>query len=280
MKYCRFLFEKQPFYGKVELRAGEPWIVDLAAAPEEDVAFHLARARAEAVKAVVTEIAAFDFEPMPLNAATLLSPVTPSKIVCVGRNYRDHAKELGNEVPAEPLLFFKPPSSLLAPGKMVQMPKASERVDYEGELALVIGKRACKVGPGAPWRSYVRGYTIANDVTARDLQKKDGQWTRAKGFDTFCPVGPFVSDEVDPEKGLTVETRVNGEVKQHGSTKDFIFSIPELLVYITAAITLEPGDLLLTGTPAGVGPLKAGDRVEVSIDGLEVLSNEFGAESA
>lgn len=280
MKYCRFLFEDQPFYGKVEQRGGEPWIVDLASAPEEDVAFHLAHARAEAVKAVVTGIAAFDFEPMPLSAAKLLAPVTPSKIVCVGRNYRDHAKELGNEIPAEPLLFFKPPSSLLAPGNEVRMPKASERVDYEGELALVIGKRASKVANDAQWRSYVRGYTIANDVTARDLQKKDGQWTRAKGFDTFCPVGPFVSDEVDPEKGLTVETRVNGEVKQHASTRDFIFSIPELLAYITAAITLEPGDMLLTGTPAGVGPLKAGDRVDVVIDGLGALSNRFAAEGA
>ena len=129
------------------------------------------------------------------------------------------------------------------------------------------------------WRTYVRGYTLANDVTARDLQKKDGQWTRAKGFDTFCPVGPFVSDEVDPEAGLTVETRVNGELRQHGSTGDFIFSIPALLSYITAAITLEPGDLLLTGTPAGVGPLTAGDRVEVSIAGLGVLSNTFAAET-
>ena len=199
----------------------------------------------------------------------------PGKIVCLGRNYRDHAKELGNEVPAEPLLFFKPPSSLLAPGGVVQMPPTSARVDFEGELALVIGRRASKLKPDADWRSYVRGYTVANDVTARDLQKKDGQWARAKGFDTFCPVGPFVSDEVDPEAGLTVETRVNGELRQHGSTTDFIFPIPALLAYITAAITLEPGDLLLTGTPAGVGPLAAGDRVEVAIDGLGVLSNTF-----
>ena len=279
MRYCRFVFENEPFYGKVEQRGGEPWIVDLAPVPEEDVAFRLARLHAEAVKAVVTELAAFDFEPMPLGAAKLLAPVTPSKIVCVGRNYRDHAKELGNEVPAEPLLFFKPPSSLLAPGATVRMPKPSERVDFEGELALVIGKRASKLAADANWRSYVRGYTIANDVTARDLQKKDGQWTRAKGFDTFCPVGPVVSDEVDPAAGVTVETRVNGEVRQSGSTTDFIFAIPELLSYITAAITLEAGDLLLTGTPAGVGPLKTGDRVDVSITGLGVLSNEFAADA-
>ncbi|HVC46412.1 MAG TPA: fumarylacetoacetate hydrolase family protein [Terracidiphilus sp.] len=267
MKYCRFLLDDQPRYGSIADRAGEPWIVDLAEAPEEDLAYRLRDARAAQ--------SSCDFEPMPLSAVQLLAPVTPSKIVCVGRNYRDHAKELGNEVPAEPLLFFKPPSSLLAPGGTVGMPVAAARVDYEGELALVIGRRASRLQPNDNWRSYIRGYTIANDVTARDLQKKDGQWTRAKGFDTFCPVGPFVSDEADPEAGLTVETRVNGELRQHGSTRDFIFSIPQLLVYLTAAITLEPGDLLLTGTPAGVGPLSAGDHVEVSITGLGALGNSF-----
>lgn len=273
MKYCRFLLDDQPRYGRIEDRAGEshhePWIVDLAEPPEEDLAYRLAYLAAAS--------STLDFEPMPLSAAQLLAPVTPSKIVCVGRNYRDHAKELGNEVPVEPLLFFKPPSSLLAPGGTVRMPGAAARVDYEGELALVIGRRASRLQSSDDWRNHVRGYTIANDVTARDLQKKDGQWTRAKGFDTFCPVGPFVSDEVDPETGLTVETRVNGELRQHGSTRDFIFSISELLVYLTAAITLEPGDLLLTGTPAGVGPLNAGDRVQVSITGLGVLSSPFAA---
>jgi 2-keto-4-pentenoate hydratase/2-oxohepta-3-ene-1,7-dioic acid hydratase in catechol pathway len=276
MRYCRFLFEGQTFYGAVEERGGNWWIVDLAAIPEEDAACHLERKRMEAVQAVVTEIAAFDFEPLPLNEAKLLAPVTPSKIVCVGRNYREHAQELGNEVPAEPLLFFKPPSSLLAPGGVVKMPSASQRVDYEGELALVIGKRASRLKASDAWHSYVRGYTLANDVTARDLQKKDGQWTRAKGFDTFCPVGPFVTDAVDPA-GLVIETRLNGEVRQQGTTADFIFAIPELLAYITAAITLEPGDLVLTGTPAGVGPVKAGDRVDVAIEGLGVLTNTFAA---
>ena len=275
MRYCRFLLENQPHYGVVEDRSGEPWIVDLAHAPQEDLAFHLAHVRAATPD---LDFASLAFEPLPLRAADLLPPVTPSKIICVGRNYRDHAKELGNEVPAEPLLFFKPPSSLLKPSGVVRMPAASERVDFEGELALVIGKRVSKLGSDADWRSVVRGYTIANDVTARDLQKKDGQWTRAKGFDTFCPVGPVVSDEVDPEAGLTVETRVNGELRQHGSTLDFIFSIPALLSYISAAITLEPGDLILTGTPAGVGPLKAGDVVEVSIPGLGVLANTFQPE--
>lgn len=272
MKYCRFRFEKQIEYGVVEDRGGEPWIVDLMHAPEDDMAVHLSRARA-----VVKDLAKFDFEPLPLSRAELLVPVTPSKIVCVGRNYRDHAKELGNEIPQEPLLFFKPLSSLLAHNGTVLMPPESERVDFEGELAIVIGKRASKLRENADWRSYIRGYTIANDVTARDLQKKDGQWTRAKGFDTFCPVGPVVSNDVDPEKGLTVETRVNGELKQHGSTLDFIFAIPALLSYITAAITLEPGDLLLTGTPAGVAPLSGRDQVDVSITGLGVLSNIFAA---
>lgn len=267
MKYCRFSFENQKLYGSVESRDGEPWIVDLTPAPEEDLAYKLAHARATSWT--------FDFEPMPLRAATLLPPVTPSKIVCVGRNYRDHARELGNEVPAEPLLFFKPPSSLLAPEGVVRMPASSERVDFEGELALVIGRRASHLQPSADWRPFVRGYTLANDVTARDLQKKDGQWTRAKGFDTFCPVGPYISNEVDPESGLIVETRVNGQLRQHGSSRDFIFSIPELLGYITAAITLEPGDLVLTGTPAGVGPVSAGDRVAVSVEGLGVLQNTF-----
>jgi 2-keto-4-pentenoate hydratase/2-oxohepta-3-ene-1,7-dioic acid hydratase in catechol pathway len=267
MRYCRFLFENEALYGRVEDRGGEPWIVDLARAPEEDLEFRIRHQ-----KAVPTIL---DFEPLALGSAQLLAPVTPSKIICVGRNYRDHAKELGNEVPAEPLLFFKPPSSLLGHRGTVLMPAQSERVDFEGELALVIGKRATKLASDADWRSYIRGYTIANDVTARDLQKKDGQWTRAKGFDTFCPIGPIVSDEVNPETGIGLETRQNGELKQQGSTLDFIFSIPVLLTYITAAITLEPGDLLLTGTPAGVGPVSAGDTVEVSIQGLGSLSNTF-----
>jgi 2-keto-4-pentenoate hydratase/2-oxohepta-3-ene-1,7-dioic acid hydratase in catechol pathway len=273
MKYCRFLLDNQPHYGAVEERNGELWIVDLINAPEEDLAYHLAHSRSAAL-----DVASLAFEPLPLSAASLLAPVTPTKIICVGRNYRDHAKELGNEVPTEPLLFFKPPSSLLAPSGVVRMPAVSSRVDFEGELALIIGARVTKFPPGDDWRSVVRGYTLANDVTARDLQKKDGQWTRAKGFDTFCPVGPIVSDELDPSTELTLETRVNGELRQHGSTLDFIFGIPELLTYITAAITLEPGDLLLTGTPAGVGPLAPGDHVEVSIPGLGTLSNTFAAE--
>ncbi len=268
MKYCRFLFEGRIHYGTVEERGSEPWIVDLASAPAEDLAFQVARAGA-----LVPDPTGFDFEPIPLKAADLLPPVTPTKIICVGRNYREHAQELGNEVPAEPLIFFKPPSSLLKPDGAILLPSASSRVDYEGELAIVIGRRASKIQPDFDPRSVIRGYTLANDVTARDLQKKDGQWTRAKGFDTFCPVGPWVSDELDPASGVILETRVNGELRQHGSTADFLFTIPQLLVYITAAITLEPGDLVLTGTPSGVGPLAAGDRVDISIAGLGVLTN-------
>ena len=270
MRYCRFLFEGHAHYGKVEERGNEPWIVDLASAPPEDLAYQLAHARGSGP---VHDPAGLDFEPMPLNGADLLPPVTPSKIVCVGRNYREHAAELGNQVPAEPLLFFKPPSSLLKPGGVIVLPPASSRVDHEAEIALVIGKRCSKLASDVEVRDVVRGYTLANDVTARDLQKKDGQWTRAKGFDTFCPVGPWVSDEVNPAAGITIEARVNGALRQQGSTTDFIFSIAELLVYITAAITLEPGDLVLTGTPSGVGPLAADDVVTVSAPGLGTLSN-------
>jgi 2-keto-4-pentenoate hydratase/2-oxohepta-3-ene-1,7-dioic acid hydratase in catechol pathway len=270
MKYCRFLLDNQVRYGAVEDRDGELWIAGSAPVPPEDLAFRLAHTLGAGL--------GLSFAPMPLSKAEVLAPVTPSKIVCVGRNYRDHALELGNVVPTEPLLFFKPPSSLLKPGGVVRMPAVSQRVDYEGELALVIGRRVSKLAPEANWRSVVRGYTLANDVTARDLQKKDNQWTRAKGFDTFCPVGPIVSDEVDPVAGLALETRVNGELRQQGSTLDFIFSIQQLLCYITSAITLEAGDLVLTGTPAGIAPLAAGDRVEVSAPGLGVLANTFAAE--
>jgi 2-keto-4-pentenoate hydratase/2-oxohepta-3-ene-1,7-dioic acid hydratase in catechol pathway len=274
MKYCRFSLDNSTHYGQVEDRNGELWIADVTSAPEEDLAFRLEHGRSTSL--------ALGFEPLPLAAAKLLAPVTPSKIICVGRNYREHASELGNEVPAEPLIFFKPPSSILRPGGAIHLPAVSQRVDYEGELALVIGRRTRNFKPEADWREVVRGFTLANDVSARDLQKKDAQWTRAKGFDTSCPVGPIVADEVDTETldldaGVTIETRLNGELRQHASTRDFIFSIPILLGYITAVITLEPGDLILTGTPAGVGPLEPGDRVEVSVAGLGVLANTVEA---
>jgi 2-keto-4-pentenoate hydratase/2-oxohepta-3-ene-1,7-dioic acid hydratase in catechol pathway len=269
MRYCRFLFEDQTHYGALEDRGGEPWIVRLIAAPEEDLPYRLEHGGAD-----TSSSASSGFTPIALSAADLLAPVTPSKIVCVGRNYLDHVKELAHELPTEPLLFLKPPSALLKPGGVVRMPRASARVDYEGELALVIGRRVRNLKE-EDWRTALRGFTLADDVTARDLQNKDVQWTRAKGFDTFCPVGPWVSDELDAEAGLTLETRVNNEVRQHGSTLNFIFPIPRLLAHITAAMTLEPGDLVLTGTPAGVGPLKAGDCVQISVPGLGALTNTF-----
>jgi 2-keto-4-pentenoate hydratase/2-oxohepta-3-ene-1,7-dioic acid hydratase in catechol pathway len=262
MRYCKFPTSDGPQYGEVQSRDGIDYIVRRIAPPPEDAVcvFHEQ-----------------EMQPITMSEARLLAPVNPSKIVCVGRNYRDHAKELGNDVPTEILVFLKPPSALLDPEANIVIPKDSERVDYEGELAVVIGKK-CRNATEGEALSFVRGYVCANDVTARDLQKKEGQWTRGKGWDTFCPVGPFVSSDIDPAGGLVLETRVNGEVRQHGSTADFIFSIPELLAYITQAITLEPGDLLLTGTPAGVGPLQAGDRVEISVSGLGVLSNTFQPE--
>jgi 2-keto-4-pentenoate hydratase/2-oxohepta-3-ene-1,7-dioic acid hydratase in catechol pathway len=213
------------------------------------------------------------FEPVPFGTVKLLAPVVPSKIVCIGRNYREHAAELGNEVPKEPLLFLKAPSAVIAPGEAIRIPALSQRVDFEGELAVVIGRRATKLGADEDVRPYIRGYTIVNDVTARDLQKSDGQWSRAKGFDTFCPMGPLVTDEIDPRAGLTVETRLNGEVKQQGTTRDLIFDIAALLRHITAAMTLLPGDVIPTGTPAGVAPMKPGDRVEVTVEGIGTLEN-------
>src|ERR1700681_4948505 len=211
--------------------------------------------------------------------ARLLPPCSPSKIVCVGRNYAEHAKELGNEVPQEPLIFLKPPSSLIASGDAIVYPKLSQRVDFEGEIGVVIGKRAKNVASDdAP--GYILGYTCVNDVTARDLQKKDGQWARAKGFDTFCPVGPLVTDEIDPWTGIGVETRVNGALRQQGNTRDFIFALDVLIRHIAHVMTLFSGYLIATGTPAGVGPVVAGDVVEVSVEGVGTLRNVIADQPA
>ena len=209
----------------------------------------------------------------PLNRVRLLPAVSPSKIVCVGRNYAEHAKELGNEVPQEPLIFLKPPSSLNAHGAPVIYPELSHRVDFEGELGVVIGRRAHKIR-AADYGKYVAGYTIVNDVTARDLQKKDGQWTRGKGFDTFCPVGPWwvPKEEVDFDS-LSVITRVNGEVRQEAPVAHMLFSVGVILEFISQFMTLEPGDLVATGTPPGVGPVNPGDRVQVEIPGIGILEN-------
>ncbi len=212
-------------------------------------------------------------ERVPISDVALLAPVIPrSKVVCVGRNYRDHAAELGNDVPAEPMLFLKPNTSVIGPGDAISLPPQSERVDFEGELAAVIGKIAKNV-PADKALDYVFGYTIGNDVTARDLQKTDGQWARAKGFDTFCPLGPAIETDFDPTGDAVVTTRVNGEVRQQGPISDMIFSLADIIAYASAAFTLLPGDVILTGTPAGVGPFEAGDVVEVEISGLGILRN-------
>jgi 2-keto-4-pentenoate hydratase/2-oxohepta-3-ene-1,7-dioic acid hydratase in catechol pathway len=205
------------------------------------------------------------------EGATLLPPVVPSKIVCVGRNYADHAKELGNEAPTEPIIFLKPPSALLAPEGTIVRPAQSQLVHHEAELAIVIGREARQVEAGQ-WRDYVVGFTCANDVTARDLQRKDVQFTRGKSFDTFCPIGPHIETDLDPSD-LRVVARVNGETKQDGRTSQMIFSCAAMLEFISSVMTLLPGDLILTGTPAGVGSLESGDEVEIEIEGIGVLRN-------
>ncbi|MEO8727092.1 MAG: fumarylacetoacetate hydrolase family protein [Acidobacteriaceae bacterium] len=258
MRYCRFLTPQGPQYGAVETVNGSDTITRLLPAFAEDVGCVLSGA---------------EFAAVPLKDAWLLPPVLPSKIICVGRNYRAHASELGNEVPSEPLLFFKPPSAIIGNGEAIVRPKISQRVDYEGELGIVIGKRCSKLAQEEDVREYIRGYTVVNDVTARDLQKKDSQWARAKGFDTFCPVGPVVTDEIEPFAGVELTTRLNEEEKQRGNTGDFIFDIPTMLRYISAIFTLEPGDLIATGTPSGVSPMQAGDVVEVTVEGIGTLRN-------
>ena len=210
---------------------------------------------------------------VPIGEVTLLAPVIPrSKIVCVGKNYRDHAAEMGGEAPAAPLLFFKPNTSVIGPGDTIVRPTQSERTDYEGELAVVIGRVAKNV-PAERALDYVFGYTIANDVTARDLQRSDGQWARAKGFDTFCPLGPAIETDFDLTGPARIVTRVNGEVRQDGPITDMVHSVADVIAYASAAFTLLPGDVILTGTPAGVGPFVAGDVVEVEITGLGILRN-------
>jgi 2-keto-4-pentenoate hydratase/2-oxohepta-3-ene-1,7-dioic acid hydratase in catechol pathway len=202
----------------------------------------------------------------------LLAPVTPSKIVCIGRNYAAHAAELGNEVPKEPLIFLKPPSSIVGSGEPIVLPRYSQRVEHEGEMALVIGRRCSQLSDADDALSYVLGYTCANDVTARDLQKADVQFTRAKGFDTFCPVGPHIETDLDPTNVL-VETYVNGECRQSGNTSLMIYPCAFIVRWLSRMMTLYPGDLISTGTPAGVGPLVASDSVEVRVAGIGVLRN-------
>jgi 2-keto-4-pentenoate hydratase/2-oxohepta-3-ene-1,7-dioic acid hydratase in catechol pathway len=210
---------------------------------------------------------------LALDEVNLLAPVAPSKIVCVGRNYREHAAELGNKMPDEPLLFLKAPSAVIASGEQIELPGASQQVEHEGELGVVIGRRVSKLSNDDDPLSYVFGYTCVNDVTARDLQRKDIQFTRGKSFDTFCPVGPWIETEIDPANAA-VETRLNGEVKQKGNTADMAFPVAFLIRYISEIMTLYPGDLIATGTPAGVSRMKHGDTVEVEVAGIGVLRNK------
>jgi len=268
MKYCRFHLNGSAHYGLVEPVAGNDEITRLLLQPPQSS------------DGDVEGLPSRRMDHIPLAQASLLPPVEPSKIVCIGRNYREHAAELGHDVPLEPLIFLKPPSSLLPPGATILRPKVSERTDYEGELGVVIARRCRQLAEGDDVRPYILGYTCVNDFTARDLQNKDGQWTRAKGFDTFCPSDPWslmarvmmarmmtarilmaqattastlMAVNIDPWAGVSVETRVNGEVKQSGNTRDFIFPLDVIIRYISQIMTLEPGDLISTGTPKGVG---------------------------
>lgn len=213
---------------------------------------------------------------LPLERVRLLCPVQPGKIICVGRNYVEHAREQDAPVPAYPLIFLKPPSALIGPGEKIILPPQSQQVEHEAELVIVIGRRGRWIPPDDA-NQYILGYTAGNDVTARDLQRRDNQWTRAKGFDTFCPLGPWVETEFDPAD-VIITCHVNGEMRQMASTRDMIFDVRTLVAYTSSIMTLEPGDVILTGTPAGVGPLQPGDQVEVEIDGLGKLSNPVVAE--
>lgn len=247
MKYVRILRDGLPCWGVV---AGDR-VRTLQEAPYESVRY--------------------DGGAEKLSECILLPPCTPSKIVCVGKNYYDHALEMKEGIPEHPILFLKGPNTLNRHGGTVQAPAFVQRLDYEGELAFVIRKRAKDV-PAADWKDYILGYTCLNDITARDVQKGDGQWTRGKSMDGFAPVGPWVTDEVDPAD-LRLETRLNEQVVQTGRTSQFMTSIPNMLAFITSSMTLEPGDLISTGTPAGIGPMKPGDVVEVEIEGVGVLRN-------
>jgi 2-keto-4-pentenoate hydratase/2-oxohepta-3-ene-1,7-dioic acid hydratase in catechol pathway len=221
---------------------------------------------------VGTDSVRYTGQSYPVADVRLLAPVLPTKVVAIGKNYADHAREMGGEPPDEPVIFLKPSTSVIGPGDPVARPvKLSERVDFEGELAVVIG-RLCRDVPPERVGEVIFGYTCANDVTARDLQAKDGQWTRAKGFDTFCPLGPWIETGLDPSD-LELTTTVNGEVKQHARTSQLLHDVTAVVCYVTSVMTLLPGDILLTGTPAGIGPLVHGDRVSVAIQGIGALTN-------
>ena len=264
MRFCRFQLNDVARYGLIEALAAQDVIRRVIGA--------LPMGASDFDRSEQVEIS--------LASARLLAPVSPSKIVCIGRNYRAHAKELNQPIPSEPLIFLKPSSAVLAPGGTILRPVAlSQRVDHEGELGVVIGKRCHGLREGDDVREFVLGYTCVNDVTARDLQNRDGQWSRAKGFDTFCPIGPVVVSGLDPGKGIRVQTRVNGQIRQNGTTVDFLFPLEVIMRFISQVMTLEPGDVIATVTPAGVGPLQAGDTVEATVEGVGTLSNAVADEA-
>ena len=268
MRIARFTTGEDPQYGIV---TGE---LDEFGQPDED-----ARIVALAGDPLYVGIKLLDVEHR-LEDVRLLAPVLPrSKVVGIGRNYAQHAAELGNEVPSEPLFFLKPNTSVVGPGDPIFLPPQSEEVHFEGELAVVIG-RICRDVPAEQATDVIHGYTIANDVTARDLQRRDGHFTRAKGFDSFCPLGPWIETDLDPQvfaDGVAIQTHLNGELKQDGTTADLVFDIPTLVAHVSSVMTLLPGDVILTGTPAGVGPMSVGDEVEVSIAGLGTLTNKVAS---
>jgi len=208
---------------------------------------------------------------IPIKNIKILPPVVPGKIICLGRNYAAHAQEQGVEIPESPMIFLKASSSVVGDGDAVKLPIQSDQVEHEAELVVVIGKKGSWI-QAEDASKYIFGYTIGNDVTARDLQRKDGQWARAKGFDTFCPIGPCIETEIDPSDTL-ITCRVNGELRQMASTREMVFTVPQIVAYISSVMTLYPGDLIFTGTPAGIGPLVRGDEVEVEIEGIGVLTN-------
>ena len=250
MRIARYRHEQTVAYGIVD---GE-LVREIAGAPFPG---------GEGVEVTGTEIHIDDVD--------LLAPVLPTKIVAIAKNYADHASEMGSEVPAEPMIFLKPSTAVIGPEAVIRLPEQSARVEHEAELAVVIG-RLCKDVPEHRVPEVILGYTCANDVTARDLQARDGQWGRAKGFDTFCPLGPWIATDVDPDD-LAVECEVNEQIRQDGTTADMLRGVPELVAWISSVMTLVPGDVILTGTPAGVGPLRNGDLVTVTIEGIGTLDN-------
>ena len=262
MRFARFVHPGGVSFGVVEGEAGaDPsalTVAEIAKIPFEEVSYTGKR--------------------WALPDVRLLAPIFSSKVVCVGRNYADHAAEHGAEVPTEPLIFLKPSTSVIGPRDAIRLPPQSKKVEHEAELAVVIGAGSTPARrlDRAAAEKVIFGYTCANDVTARDLQRSDGQWTRAKGFDSFCPLGPWIETDLDPQHfsdGVAIQTHLNGDLVQDGSTKDMIFDIPTLVAHITSVMTLLPGDVILTGTPEGIGPMQPGDEVEVSIAGLGALTN-------